>query len=79
MILDEATCYLDPVAEDRAERAFQATGQTVVVIAHRMSASLRSRRTLVIDGDRAQIGTHDELLATNDLYADLHGHWGADA
>jgi hypothetical protein len=30
-----------------------------------------------LDGVRAAIGTHQELLATSALYRDLIGHWGA--
>lgn len=78
VVLDEASCYLDPAAEDRAERAFMATGRTLIVIAHRMSATLRARRVLVMDGERCQVGSHQDLLLVNDLYADLHGHWRED-
>ena len=42
VVLDEATCHLDPAAEDRAERAFMAGGSTLIVVAHRMSATLRA-------------------------------------
>jgi ATP-binding cassette subfamily C protein len=75
IILDEATCHLDPLTEARAERAIAARGSTLVVIAHRLSSALRARRVLLLDGTRAQLGTHDELLAASPLYADLFGHW----
>jgi len=78
VMLDEATCYLDPVAEEQAERAFQRRGGTLVVIAHRMTSSLRARRVLVLDGDTARLGTHGELIDTDPMYADLHGLWAAD-
>ncbi len=76
-VLDEATCHLDPVAEQRAEEAFAARGGTLVVIAHRVSSAVRARRTLVLDGVRPTIGTHDELLEHSALYRDLVGHWTA--
>lgn len=79
VILDEATCYLDPVAEQRAEQAFEGQGRTLIVIAHRMTSSLRARRVLVMDGTSVMVGSHEELLGTNALYADLHGLWGGEA
>lgn len=77
VILDEATCHLDPPAEARAEQAFAARGGTLIVIAHRVSSALRARRILVLDGSRAQAGEHAELLAASPMYRDLVGHWQA--
>ena len=74
-MLDEATCHLDPVAEERVERAFRERPGTLVVIAHRISSALHADRILVLDGARAALGTHEQLLAENGLYADLVGHW----
>ncbi|MER5997007.1 ABC transporter ATP-binding protein [Nonomuraea angiospora] len=75
VILDEATCHLDPAAEARAETAFARRGGTLVVVAHRLTSALRARRILLMDGTRVTIGTHDELIRTSLLYADLAGHW----
>ena len=75
VVLDEATCHLDPAAEDRAERAFMATGRTLIVVAHRMSATLRAKRVLVMDADKVVIGRHAELLQRHALYADFHATW----
>ncbi|MFJ1709636.1 ATP-binding cassette domain-containing protein [Kitasatospora sp. NPDC088346] len=75
ILLDEATCHLDPSAERRAEAAFAQRGGTVVVVAHRISSALRADRILLMDGDRTAAGTHAELLATSPHYADLVGHW----
>ncbi|WP_234102089.1 ATP-binding cassette domain-containing protein, partial [Streptomyces venezuelae] len=75
LLLDEATCHLDPVAEATAERALSARPGTLVVVAHRLSSALRADRILVLDGTRAQYGTHEELLARSALYRDLVGHW----
>jgi ABC-type multidrug transport system fused ATPase/permease subunit len=75
IVLDEATCHLDPVAEARAEEALAATGRTLVVIAHRISSARRARRILLLDGVCAHAGTHEELLTASKLYADLVGHW----
>lgn len=75
VVLDEATCHLDPVAERRAEEAFAGRGGTLVVIAHRVSSALRARRVLVLDGSGAAVGDHATLQATSPLYRDLLGHW----
>ncbi|MFI6318929.1 ABC transporter ATP-binding protein [Nonomuraea sp. NPDC050556] len=75
VVLDEATCHLDPEAEARAEAAFAATGRTLVVIAHRISSACRARRILLLDGTAALTGSHQALLATSRVYADLVGHW----
>ncbi|GII62758.1 ABC transporter ATP-binding protein [Sphaerisporangium krabiense] len=75
ILLDEATCHLDPAAEARAEEAFAAREGTLIVIAHRLTSALRARRVLVMDGVRAQVGTHEEMIAASPLYRDLMGRW----
>jgi ATP-binding cassette subfamily C protein len=76
VILDEATCYLDPTAEAQAEHAFtHRPDTTLIVIAHRISSALRARRILVMDGATPLIGSHHTLLALSPLYANLVGHW----
>lgn len=79
VVLDEATCHLDPAAERRVEEAFAARGGTLVVIAHRISSALRAERILVLDGTGATVGDHAGLVATSALYRDLVGHWHAPA
>ena len=78
LVLDEATCHLDPRAEARAEEAFGRRHGTLIVIAHRISSARRADRILLLDGVRAHYGTHPELLAHSVLYADLVGHWDSD-
>ncbi len=75
VLLDEATCHLDPVAEARAEQAFASRGGTLIVIAHRISSALRAERILLMNGATPLLGTHASLLATSPIYADLVGHW----
>jgi ATP-binding cassette subfamily C protein len=75
MVLDEATCHLDPAAEARVETAFSRREGTLIVVAHRLTSARRARRVLVMDGTRILVGTHDELSCTDALYADLAGHW----
>ena len=75
VILDEATCHLDPAAEEQAEAVFSRRGGTLIVIAHRISSARRARRILVLDGARPQVGGHSALLASSVMYADLVGQW----
>jgi ATP-binding cassette subfamily C protein len=75
VVLDEATCFLDPDAERRAEEAFATRGGTLIVIAHRISSARRAQKILVMDGNRATLGTHTSLLSSSPLYQDLQGHW----
>lgn len=75
VILDEATCHLDPATEAHVERAFAERAGSLIVIAHRISSALRARRVLLLDGGQALAGSHDELLLRSPLYRDLVGHW----
>jgi ATP-binding cassette subfamily C protein len=75
IILDEATCHLDPTAEARVEEAFARRDGTLIVVAHRISSALRARHVLLLDGVAPVMGTHDELLTCSALYRDLVGHW----
>ncbi|AZS70131.1 ABC transporter ATP-binding protein [Streptomyces lydicus] len=79
VLLDEATCHLDPAAEMRAERAFAERPGTLIVVAHRITSARRADRILVLDGVRATCGTHDELLERSALYRDLAGSWQPEA
>jgi ATP-binding cassette subfamily C protein len=75
VILDEASCHLDPGAEAVVEQAFARRPGTLIVIAHRISSALRAQRILVLDGPQVLHGTHGDLLKQSALYRDLVGHW----
>ncbi|TDD01357.1 ABC transporter ATP-binding protein [Saccharopolyspora terrae] len=75
VILDEATCHLDPAAEALAEHGFARRPGTLIVIAHRISSAERADRILLFSGTTPEVGTHDDLLARSDLYAELVGYW----
>jgi ATP-binding cassette subfamily C protein len=77
VVLDEATCHLDPQAEARVERVFAGRHGSLIVVAHRISSALRARRVLVLDGRQALAGSHHELLLRSALYGDLVGRWHA--
>ncbi|GGX07189.1 ABC transporter ATP-binding protein [Streptomyces malachitofuscus] len=75
LLLDEATCHLDPAAEARAEDVLAGRPGTLLVVAHRLSSAVRADRVLVLDGTEAVCGTHEEVLDRSPLYRDLTGHW----
>ncbi|SDZ36311.1 ATP-binding cassette, subfamily C [Amycolatopsis xylanica] len=75
VILDEATCHLDPAAEAIAEEAFARRPGTLIVIAHRISSAMRAERVLVMGAGSLVQGTHEELMRSSPDYARLVGHW----
>ncbi|MCZ4102200.1 ABC transporter ATP-binding protein [Streptomyces sp. So13.3] len=77
VLLDEATCHLDPAAEAQVEGAFAQRFGTLIVVAHRISSARRADRILLLDGIHATQGSHQELLAASALYQDLVGRWHA--
>ena len=72
LVLDEATSALDSEVEAAIQETLYGVmeGKTVIAIAHRLSTIARMDRIVVLDGGRvAEIGTHDDLLASGGLYA----------
>jgi len=75
VVLDEATAHLDSESEAAIQQALRTAlaGRTSLVIAHRLSTIREADQILVIDaGEIRERGTHDELLATGGLYAELY-------
>lgn len=74
MILDEPTSALDARAESEAFDRFikLSDGKTAVIISHRFSTVRIADRILVLkDGKVLELGSHDELMANDELYAEL--------
>lgn len=78
IILDEATCHLDPSAEAVAERAFADRDGTLIVVAHRISSAARAGQVLLMDGPRTAQGRHQDLVEGSSAYGSLVGHWEAE-
>lgn len=75
LVLDEATANIDTETELLIQEAVErlTKGRTSIIIAHRLQTIQEADRVLVLNhGEVAEIGSHDELLAADGLYATLH-------
>lgn len=75
LLLDEATSALDNESELLVQQSLDRLMQnrTTLVIAHRLSTVRDASRIIVLDkGAVAEEGTHDSLLSSNGLYAELY-------
>ena len=74
LILDDASSALDMATESKLQRAIKERMKesTVIMIAQRISAVMDADQIIVLDqGEISGIGTHEELLKTNEIYRSI--------
>jgi ABC-type multidrug transport system fused ATPase/permease subunit len=76
LLFDEATSALDAASEmmvqESIDRIQQSKSQTIIMIAHRLSTVIKADKIIVVEnGTIVEMGTHEELLRKEALYAHL--------
>ncbi len=75
LILDDSTSAVDTATDAKIRRAFARSipGTTKLIIAQRISSVQEADRILVLDDGRIDgFGTHEELLASNEIYQEIY-------
>ena len=75
LILDDSTSAVDTATDAKIRRAFaqEIPGTTKLIIAQRIASVMNADRIIVMEDGRINgFGTHEELLANNDIYRDVY-------
>lgn len=76
IILDDALSAVDSITEEKLIHSIcNQHKKTLLLITHRLSGLQSFDQIIVMDaGSIAEVGTHDELMQLNGIYADLYAH-----
>ena len=75
LILDDSTSAVDSATEAAIRQSFSDNlkGTTVIIIAQRISSVRYADKIVILDDDHiAGCGTHEELLASNEIYQEIY-------
>ncbi len=74
MILDDSTSAVDTATDAKIRKAFKEklSDMTVIIIAQRIASIEDADKIIVLDDGKIDaIGTHDQLMATNEIYREV--------
>jgi len=77
LIFDDATASVDATTEAKIKLGLREVmkGRTTIIIAHRLSTISLADEIVVLDEGRiAARGTHEQLIATSEVYRDIYEH-----
>lgn len=76
LVLDDSTSAVDTATDAKIREAFakEIPGTTKLIIAQRISSIQNADKIIVMDDGKVNgFGTHEELLASNEIYRDVYG------